>query len=230
MMKKTIKLLLPLTFFLILVIAACLPNDGDYSAYLDKAEAIYPGRPDSVIVMPGYNRANINALMSTDPRAVKIRLYWNSRRDSLDAVISKDEIANRKIIQVPNIPEGVYTFELVTFDKSGNKSVVTEKTGQVLGPVYVKGLANRIVKSKVSITGSPAIIWYSETDTSSVMAGTEVAYKLSSGDSARIFTSKRRDTTILKNAAAGGKLILRTAYLPPNAIDTFYAKRDTIAY
>lgn len=229
-MKRIIKLLLPGTFFLMMGLAACLPNDGDYSAYLDKAEAIYPGRPDSVIIMPGYNRANINALMSTDPRAVKVRLYWNSRRDSLDAVITKDEIAARKIIEVPGIPEGVYTFELVTFDKNGNRSVVSEKTGQVFGPVYVKGLANRIVKSKVLISGKPAIIWYSETDTTSVMAGTEVFYKQASGDSARIFTSKRRDTTILTNAMTGGKLILRTAYVPVNAIDTFYAKRDTIAY
>ncbi len=223
-------MLLPGIFFLMLVIAACLPKDGDYSGYLDKAEAIYPGRPDSIIVMPGYNRANINVLISTDPRAVKIRLYWNSRRDSMDAVITKDEIAKRKIIGVPYIPEGVYTFELVTFDKEGNRSVVSEKTGQVFGPIYVRGLANRIVKNKIVVSGNPAVIWYSETDTTSVMAGTEVAYKLRSGGSVKIFTSKRRDTTILTNAIAGGKMILRTAYIPANAIDTFYAKSDTIAY
>lgn len=216
--------------FLIIILAACLPKDGDYSEYLDRAEAIYPGRPDSIIIMPGYNRANISALMSTDPRAVKVRLYWNSRRDSLDAAVTKDEIAKRKIIMVPEISEGVYTFELVTFDSNGNRSVVSEKTGQVLGPVYVRGLANRIVKDKIVVSGNPAVTWYSETDTTSVMAGTEVAYKRRSGDSVKIFTSKMRDTTILTDAVPGGKLILRTAYIPANAIDTFYAKSDTIAY
>ncbi len=229
-MKRNIINLLFGLFALLLAFPACLPNDGDYSAYLDKAEAVYPGRPDSIIIMPGYNRAQINALMSTDPRVVKIRLYWNSRRDSLDAVVSGDEIAKRKILSLSSIPEGVYTFELITFDDKGNRSVMSEKTGQILGPNYEKGLANRVLKSRITVLGSPAVIWYSETDTTSAMVGTEVAYKGIAGDSLKIFTSRLKDTTILKNAITGGKLILRTAYLPKNAIDTFYSKQDTLAY
>ncbi len=229
-MKRNISATLFGVLALLLAFSACLPNDGEYGDYLDKAEAIYPGRPDSVIVMRGYNRAQIDLLMSTDPRVVKVRLYWNSRRDSLDVQVSKDEIAKRKIIDLPFIPEGVYTFELVTFDGTGNRSVVSEITGQILGPNYVKGLTNRVVKSRISVLGSPAIVWYTESDTTSVMVGTEVAYKKNTGDSMTVFTKRLRDTTVLTNAIPGGKFILRTAYLPKNGIDTFYAKRDTIAY
>lgn len=227
-MKKKIFMFTPL--FLLSVFLCCKQTEGDYSKYLDKAGTVYPGKAVSVEILTGYNRANINSLISPDPRVVKIRVYWNSRRDSIDAAITPNDLAKYKILNITSIPEGVYTFEVVTFDAAGHRSTVTEKTGSVLGPNYISTLVNRVIKSKITSAGSPAVIWYTESDTTSVMAGVQVTYPLNAGGSFQRFTSRSKDTTFLTGAKPGGKLIMKTAYLPKGAIDTFYSKPDTLAY
>lgn len=218
--------------FLILGLAftGCEKNVGDYSKYLDRAEAVYPGRPVSIDVFQGYNRAQINTLISPDPRVVKMRIYWNSRRDSIETIIEASDLAKYKILNIPSISEGVYTFEAVSFDVTGRRSVVLEKNGSILGQNFVSGLFNRVLKNRILVDGIPAISWYSETDTASIMAGVKVTYPLINGDTAVLFTPRLRDTTILAGALPAGKMIIKTAYLPKNAIDTFYSKLDTLAY
>jgi len=214
----------------ILWLSSCEKNAGDYSGYLDKAEAVYPGKPSMLNVYQGYNRAQINAVMSPDPRVVKMRIYWNNRRDSLETSITASDLAKQKIVNLPSIAEGVYTFEAVTFDAGGRKSVTLQKTASILGPNFTQGLFNRVLKSKIIVAQTPVIVWYAETDTSSIMAGVKVIYPLKTGGNAVVFTKRDRDTTSLTNALAGKKMIISTAYLPKNAIDTFYARPDTIAY
>lgn len=227
-MKKNILMFIPL--LLLFVFLACKRNEGDYSKYLDKAGTVYPGKAVSVEILTGYNRGNISSLISPDPRVVKIRIYWNSRRDSIDAVVTHDDLAKYKIVNITSIPEGVYTFEAVTFDAEGHRSTITEKTGSILGANYVNTLVNRVIKSKITYVGSPAVVWYTETDTTSSMVGVRVTYPLNAGGSSQRFTSRLRDTTFLTGAKPGGKLIMKTAYLPKGAIDTFYARPDTLAY
>jgi len=216
--------------FAILGLSSCEKNAGDYSAYLDKAEAVYPGKPSMLNIYQGYNRAQINAMMSPDPRVVKMRVYWNGRRDSIETQITGGDLAKQKSLTIPAIAEGVYTFEAVTFDANGRKSVTLQKSASILGANFSSGLFNRVARSKISVSGTSAIWWYSETDTSSIMAGVRVSYPLKTGGTAIIFTKKQQDTTLLINALPAGKMIIRTAYLPKNAIDTFYAKPDTLAY
>lgn len=228
-MKKK-RFLIPFgTIVLAVLIAACNKGPGDYSKYLTNADAVYPGKPVSLAIQSGYNRAQINSLISPDPRVVKIRVYWNNRRDSLDANINTTDLAKNKILTISSIPEGIYTFQALTFDAAGHKSVMTEKTGPIYGPNYVKTLVNRVFKARLTITG-PAVQWFSETDTSSVMVGVRVTYPLTTGGAAQVFTLRNRDTTILSGAKTGGKFFYKTAYIPKGAIDTFYSKQDTLAY
>ena len=213
-----------------ITIIGCEKKAGDYEKYLDQAEKVFPGKPNSLAVFQGYNRAQISALMSPDPRVVKMRLYWNNRQDSIDTDITSDDLAKVKLLNLETIAEGVYTFEAVTFDASGRRSVTLQKTGSILGDNYLSTLYNRVLKAKITVGVEKAVSWYSETDTASVMAGVRVVYPLKTGGSAVVFTSKLRDTTILTNALVGGSMTIKTAYLPKNAIDTFYSKPEVLAY
>ena len=217
-----------MAFFLIL--AGCEKGPGDYSKYLTNVEAIYPGKPVSLIIKSGYNRAQISSLISPDPRVVKMRVYWNNGLDSLDAIITSADLTKNKLITIGSIPEGIHTFRAVTFDAEGHRSVVTEKTGPIYGPNYIRTLASRVFKAKLTINGSPSVQWFSEADTSAAMVGVRVTYPLTTGGTAQIFTLRSRDTTILVGAKAGGKFFYKTAYIPKNAVDTFYTKQDTLAY
>lgn len=211
-------------------ISGCEKNAGNYDQYIDQAEKVYPGKPKSLTIFQGYNRAQISALMSPDPRVVKMRLYWNNRRDSIDTEITAADLAKAKLVNIATIGEGVYTFEAVTFDASGKRSVILSKTGSILGDNYLSTLFNRVLKAKITVGTEKAVSWYSETDTASTMAGVRVAYPLRTGGTGVIFTKKLRDTTILTNALVGGSMSIKTAYLPKNAIDTFYSKTEILAY
>lgn len=213
-----------------MAITGCEKRAGDYDKYLEQAEKVYPGKPKSLSIFQGYNRAQIIALMSPDPRVVKMRLYWNNRRDSIDTDITSADLAKSKVIELAAISEGVYTFEAVTFDGSGRRSVMLSKIGSILGDNYLSTLFNRVLKAKITVGTEKAVSWYSETDTASVMAGVKVVYPLNTGGTGTVFTKSLKDTTILTNALAGGSMTIKTAYLPKNAIDTFYAKPEVLAY
>lgn len=228
-MKKT--LIIPYLMLGVLFFAGgCKKYSGDYTKYLDNAEAIYPGKPVSLVINSGINRAQVLALISPDPRVVKVRIYWNNGRDSVDADISKADLAKNKTIMIPSIPEGIYSFQAVSFDAAGHRSVVTEKNGSIFGQNYIRTLVNRVYKAKITVSGTTGIQWFSETDTASAMVGVRVYYPLNNGSTASVFTAKNRDTTLLTNAKAGQKFIFKTAYIPKGAIDTFYSKTDTLAY
>ncbi|WP_265842215.1 DUF4998 domain-containing protein [Pedobacter sp. PLR] len=215
--------------FILFCFFACT-KDGDYSEYLKKAEKIYPGRPDSVVVSSGYNKAQIVSLLSADPRVAKLGVYWNGRRDSIIASVAAADLNKRKAVDIPVIPEGIYTFELATFDKAGNRSVFTEKTGQIYGPAYSSGLVNRVVKSQSTVNGNPVINWFAESDKDSPIFGVEVTYPKIGGDSLKIFTPRLTDVTVLVSAIPTGNFTIKTAYKPKNAIETFYSAISTISY
>lgn len=229
-MKKNIFILILIWGIVGMAIIGCEKNAGDYDKYLDQAEKVYPGKPKSLTVFQGYNRAQISALMSPDPRVVKMRLYWNNRRDSIDTDITSADLAKNKLVNLMAIAEGVYTFEAVTFDASGRRSVILEKTGSILGDNYLSTLFNRVLKAKITVGTEKAVSWYAETDTASSMAGVRVVYPLSTGGTGVVFTKRMRDTTILTNALVGGSMTIKTAYLPKNAIDTFYSRPEVLVY
>lgn len=210
-------------------ISSCT-KEGDYSKYLDKAEKIYPGRPDSIIVGGGYSRVQINTLLSADPRMVKMRVYWNNKKDSIEAQIGSADLSKRKKVDISVIPEGYYTFQVVTFDVKGNRSVASEKNGQVYGPNYTQGLPNRVIKSSTIVSGERNITWFSETDKESAIKGVKVTYPKIGGDSITVFTTKLNDVTVFTKGLTNGKFSYKTAYLPKDAIDTLYAPVIVLNY
>lgn len=229
-MKKNTFIIIFCCCFFGISISSCEKRAGDYEKYLGQAEKVFPGKPKSLTIFQGYNRAQINALMSPDPRVVKMHLYWNNRRDSLVTAITSADLAKEKTVNIASILEGVYTFEAVTFDAEGRRSVALIKTGAILGDNYLSTLFNRVLKARINVESEKAVTWYSEKDTASVMAGVRVSYPLKTGGTGVIFTKKLRDTTILTNALDGGSMTIRTAYLPKNSIDTFYSKPEVLTY
>ncbi|WEK17640.1 MAG: DUF4998 domain-containing protein [Candidatus Pedobacter colombiensis] len=216
--------ILPLSFIL-----AC-SKKVDYSDYLKQSEKIYPGRVEAITVMSGYKKAQVNSLLSSDPRVVKMRLFWNNRRDSIEVVVNEQDYSKVKSVNIPVIEEGMYTFEVITLDAMNHRSVSSQKNGQIYGEFYVGGLVNRVFKNKSIVNGSPALVWFSETDKDSPISGVRVTYPKAGGDSLTVFTPRLEDVTVMVNAAPTGTAKIRTAYLPENALETFYSAPVYIAY
>lgn len=202
---------------------------ADYTDYMKFAEKVYPGRADSIIVSSGYQKAEVSSLLSSDPRVVKMRIFWNSRRDSVEAIVTKNDHSKRKSIQIPSIPEGVYVFEVFTLDAMNQRSAPSEKSGQIYGEYYVGGLVNRVFKNKTTVSGSVALNWYSEAENSPIK-GVNVTYPKLGGGTLTVFTPRAQDVTLLTGGTTTGVASVRTEYLPENALESFFSPVITIAY
>lgn len=201
----------------------------DYSDYLKQAEKVYPGRADAIIVRSGYQKAEISSLLSADPRVVKMRVFWNNRRDSVETPVTENDYSKRKSVSIPVIPEGVYVFEVITLDAKDHRSVPSETSGQIYGELYVGGLVNRVFKNKTTVNGSPALNWFSESSDSPIK-GVSVTYPKAGGGTITVFTPRSEDVTVLTGATTTGTVTVKTEYLPENALETFYSAPLTFSY
>jgi hypothetical protein len=216
-------------FVVLLLFFSSCSKKVDYSDYLQQAEKVYPGRADSIIIRSGYQKAEVSSLLSSDPRVVKIRVFWNNRRDSVEAAVTQNDYSKKKTVAIPSIAEGMYIFEVVTLDAMSHRSAPSEQVGQIYGELYVGGLVNRVLKNKSTVNGSPALNWFGETEESPIK-GVSVTYPKAGGGTLTVFTSRSEDVTVMVGAAPTGIVSVRTEYLPENAMETFYSPYLAIPY
>jgi Domain of unknown function/Domain of unknown function (DUF5013) len=207
---------------LALLMASCSKMD-DYKKFTDNKLVVYPGKPDSLRVFSGRNRALVKFLLISDPNIVKATIYWNNRANKQDVGINRGKGIDTISAIVSPLPEGNYSFEVFTFDKSGNKSVASLKQGATYGDVYEKSLLNRILESVVyqPSSGSTILNWRAS-DAGSV--GVDITYTTLSGVSRTKRVSKSATQFILTDNDPATSIQYRTLFLPDSlAIDTFYS-------
>lgn len=214
-MKKT--LLLLMTIFLLY---SCENINHMHEEYLD-GEVIYLGKVDSVNVFPGKERVLIKWKLNADPKITECKIYWNNRRDS--SVINIDRMTGDPFYmqEYINLPEGEYTFEFVTGDKEGNKSLTVYKAGRVYGEIYSSNLRGRPINKINAVSDSLEISWgYIENS-----VGVVLNYLDQSGKQSTLNISPDDDVTVIKDYMLGGAFNYQTLYMPDTtAIDVFHSK------
>ncbi|SFW50543.1 F5/8 type C domain-containing protein [Sinomicrobium oceani] len=205
------------------LLTRCTPIDHHYSDYLDNAEKAYPGRVDSLVFLPGNNRGGIRSLISTDARVKRMRITWG-QDGSFETDILPEDIAGYKDVIIPEIEEGVYTFDVRTLDKDGNQSMRSEIFGRVYGETYTADLNNRIIESITKKSDSIVVNWFAESTSDTTLLGTVVSYETETGGQQEIFAAAATDSTVLPKYKTGTTFNYNTLYKPGSmAIDTFYA-------
>ncbi len=210
-----------LTLVVIGTIFACRKAD-DYKKYIEGGEISYPGKLDSVNVMSGDNRVLLKGLFLADPKVVLCKIFWNNFKDSLVIPVNKKNTVDSLSIFVPNVSEGVQSFNIYTYDKAGNRSVAVNKVGISYGDRYKASLSNRGVFSAVKGTDGNATIQWLGMDKLTGVFTTELQYTNSSNTLVTVRTPIDSTRTILKNYKSGSTFKYRTLFLPDtNCIDTF---------
>ncbi|PWG78180.1 DUF4998 domain-containing protein [Pararcticibacter amylolyticus] len=240
MMKKTkITLFVQLAFALLLICQGCDKMEDSYKQYLEGGELIYPGKADSLKAFPGKNRVKLRWLIVSDPKVVGAKVYWNNKSDSVNVPIRKTSSTDTISVIIPGMEEGLYTFDVYTYDAAGHRSVGSQVIGEAYGASFQNTLANRLVKSvqwlNLAQTGTtPAfrggeITWYS----ASVLAVfIDIGYTREDGSAASVREEpvrvpgrpvSFRETTRLPGWNKDLSFRYRTAFKPDSAaIDTFY--------
>lgn len=211
----------------VLATGACRKMDEYKDKYASGGSIIYPGKMDSVKVFSGKNRVLITGLFTSDPKITKYRVFWNSRQDSVEVAVKRTGGVDTAKLFISNLPEGVMSFEIRTYDDQGHISVPVNIAGNVYGSLYQSSLTNRgVAKAEIQKDGSALINWV-DVNSDAGLVSMRIKYT--------DIASKQHDTLIkslptglstsLPNFKIGSVNLFnyRTAFLPnPTAIDTFY--------
>lgn len=207
------------------LLVACSKMDEYRDKYMANGSIVYPGKMDSVKAYSGKNRAEITGLFTSDPKITKYKVFWNSRQDSIEVAVQRTTGVDTASVYIPDLPEGLMSFEIRTYDAHGNISIPVTTSANIYGELYQSALINRaIANAEMQDDGSALITW---ADVSSD-AGTvtmRVQYTDNGGVAHdTIFNSVLTDMkSSLPSFKKGTAISYQTAYLPnTTAIDTFY--------
>lgn len=228
-MKKTSLVKLYTGLFTIGCMAVgCGKMDANYANLLKGGEARYPAKPDSIRFFTGHNRAQLSWLMISAATVVQCRVYWNDRADSVTVPFKATSADGEDTVNViiEDIPEGSYTFQVFTYDKNGNRSILKDVGGHVFGQNYVNTLTNRQIKSAEKFTDKAKIEWFQPGESS---LATEISYIDKDGASRERIIPNTENISYIMGIPGGDTIRYRTLYLPDSlSIDTFYSAYQAV--
>ncbi|MVT09366.1 DUF4998 domain-containing protein [Chitinophaga tropicalis] len=222
--KRSLLLLLVMG---LVAVMSCTKED-EYKKYITNGSEIrYTGKLDSMEIRSGYNRVEVSGLFMGDPNVASCKIYWDSRRDSVTLLVKRTSGVDTLRHIISGLSEGSHSFEIVTFDMSGNHSVSVKGSGYVYGDRYKGALLNRPVTSAELDAEGNAVITWGDFDITSGARGTIHTYTNNSNETVSVYAPVQQTTTKLPGYKAGTRYDYKTVYLPDSsAIDTFYSASD----
>jgi hypothetical protein len=209
---------------MVFAIVGCRKYSDDYKAFLDNREVIYPG----LVTNSNYNTGNLRVQLfwnpSPDPSITKYSLTWNNGADSMIVNATTHDPKDTIKVIIPGLREYVYSFKVVAFDASGNRSVGQEINNvRVYGPVYKADLLNRsynlVNPYELNPDGSVKVNFLKGDSTN---LSTTIKYTDNAGDIKEMHLKKRDNSIILPNYKTGSLIQYQSYYIPQqNSIDSF---------
>jgi len=215
-------------FLVVSMLTSCDKGMYDVSGeFYHRGEDLYLGVVDSVKVAPGYNKARLSWEIKADPRITKTVIYWNKRQDSTVVdVVRKSNGRTPMEIELKNLDEKDYIFELIAKNDKGLFSLPKQSAISIFGDVYIKNLRNRTIASITrQQNGDLTIVW--NPIASSSILYTTLKYE-GVGGSQEVKVANRDTQTILKGLKVGSKIKVSTAFLPAGALDTLNALDEVV--
>lgn len=206
-------------------LVSCSEMD-DYRKFTDGNEILYTGKVDSVLMMGGKNRVVFTGLLMSDPKITSVKIYWNVRNDSLVIPIVRSAGIDTLMESIP-LSEGVYNFEIFTFDDGSNRSIPVNATGISYGANYASGLYNRLVKQASLADNNVDVVveWYNGSEDSPY---TEVDYTDINDVQRVVKVTPKKDETILEQYKIGTAFTVKTYFVPEEmVVDTFVTESTT---
>jgi len=212
---------------LFLVFSRCQKMDDSYKKYIVPGGLTYPQKVIKPVVHSGKNRVMVTWLKGTDPSVIKANIYWNNYTDSVAVDIPKDKDSISVVID--DLPEQQYTFQIVTFNSKGDRSVASEVLGNSFGDTYALGLLNRPINQIIDENGDTIHIIWGAADITGGAYMSEIDYVNSAKDTVAARFPVLADSSIITDIQKGTTFKYRTIFLPDSlAIDTFYTAYQTM--
>ena len=218
-MKRTVKYF-ALLCLLMVSLYGCEKMDDSFKKFIVKGGHTYPGKAVDPVAHSGNHRILLSWKKGTDPTIVAAVVYWNNYTDSIEVDIPPTEDSTNVFIE--NLAEQQFTFQIVTINNKGDRSVPAEVLGNSHGELYQESIPNRpILQTLFDGEGGVEIRW-GAADLSDGAYGMQIRYTNLEDQNEIAYFPIEDSSTIISNIK-GVSFDFRTVYLPDStAIDTFY--------
>jgi len=187
--------------------------------YVKKGETIYAPKADSIQFIAGKGRVQFAFWLENAPNVKSVDLYWNSMSDSLITPVSASTGLDSFYVEVNDLPEGAYTFEVKTRDNFGHSSLYLTGFGNSYGDFYQSSLLNRRVKSIELAESGGVINWFGSIEG---MTWTEVKYTKTDGTTGIVRLKPEDNQIVCPGVKPGTSFQFSSSFIPEElSIDTF---------
>jgi hypothetical protein len=215
---------LSLVALVVIGLTSCRKMD-DYLKYTNGKDLLYTGKVDSVRVLSGKNRVVVTGLLVSDPNITKVKIYWNTKADSIVMDIKRS--AGVDSLNVPiSLPEGTYNFEIITYDNAGHSSVKVLASGNSYGAAFQESLINRPIKLAEKTGNDVSVDLYNGDDTSPF---TRITYTGTDNKQHVLNVNNETNKVLLKDFKSQTKFKYQSYFLPDTmSIDTFLTEPQMV--
>ncbi|MGA6118754.1 DUF4998 domain-containing protein [Sphingobacterium anhuiense] len=225
---------------LLVAVSNCKPADYYYGDYLKNGEIYYPGRIDSLTLIPGNKRAILRFQMTTDPKVKLLKVFLRNSLSSKQTIMPFDVASNSygkiREINLDQLEEATYSIDVRSY--SGNDSSQSVNTNQyIYGERYNLTLINRTFSSFDKANSAlHKATFNAESNlpregTFFPMQYTEVVYQKVNGEMMTVRITPYETKVNLQDIASPSTIKYRTVYKPiAQSIDFFYTSYKEIQY
>jgi hypothetical protein len=227
-MKKIIRYLLVM-FIVAGFFMQCKEIDDSFKDFVVPGGIVYPQKVVNPMVNSGYQRIKISWLRGADPSVTKARIFWNNYNDSIEVIIPS--VGDTISVIINDLPEGLYSFFIITYDDAGNSSVPQEVLGNVYGENHLSILRNRPVVSSFLNLERTVFIHWGPADVSYGAFATEVEYTNVEGETIiEHFSVDESESSLFKLDVGEHVYRYRTLFQPDSTcLDTLFTDFSEIS-
>lgn len=215
---RNIKNQIFMVFVGLLLLSCSKDKTGD-----NKTGVVKPSS-ETISAYPGNRRVKLSFEVK-DKNVVSCEILWNNKAKS-KAISLANRATDKVETFIEDLDEGVYTFEVYSYDKNRNGSVATVQS-QSYGSTYGNTLKNREATTTSFIFGKPATLDWKPADVGEVFL--EISYKDEADKDRKVRIKNIQTNAVLPAYKPNTPISYRSLYLPVyNAIDTFYTTLNTL--
>ena len=216
-MKCLYKLLIYIAFAILglcLLATSCSDILDAHREWIEKGETIYVGKLDSLRVRSGMHRVEIVGDTRYIRTAVTCKVAWNEeeRLFALSDIVAEDGKAR---IIIDDLERGSYYFYVITYDDTGNRSLVSEVYGQVYGTEDLLVQSPVRIEDMVTLQDGTIELHWNNADATYIV----VTYETADGQAETITIEELNGVTVLDSWKKGGSISVQTVISKEDDLD-----------
>lgn len=218
-MKKTIRLIFA-AFAILGAFSSCYKQDDVYKEFIKIGGYVYPAKAVNLSATAGHSRVVLSWEKPMDPAVKTAVVYWDNYTDSI-ALDYVDFPDGKVAVNISELEDRSYTFDVVNFDFNGNKSLAAELTVSAYGDSWLVTHSERVLHTAEMVGDNAHITMSKSTDE---MVATQFRYINANGDWVvyEKYMQPGETEIDLPNALRGKKFEYRSGYCPKSGLDTVF--------